>query len=212
MSNNKYNVQNIQKLIDDLEMGLKFVDLYYVNKKHVTLIDKMGYLFYVNLHSLLKGRHHPRKFDTSNIYTIQNIILWCKLENKQFELLSDIYKNNRSKLKWKCLKDVCGEVFEMNWDNIFQNRNCPFCRGMQVGLSNCLATKNPELASEWHPTKNGDLTPFDVTASCNKKVWWQCKDCNHEWPTKIGGRNFGTGCPECNKSKGEKECKKNTYI
>ena len=26
-----------------------------------------------------------------------------------------------------------------------------------------LAEVNPELAKQWHPTKNGDLTPFDIT-------------------------------------------------
>tara|TARA_B110000285_G_scaffold180449_1_gene203483 strand:+ start:85 stop:225 length:141 start_codon:yes stop_codon:yes gene_type:complete len=36
-----------------------------------------------------------------------------------------------------------------------------------------LAEVNPELAEEWHPTKNGELTPFDVTKGSNKKVWWK---------------------------------------
>jgi len=210
MGNNKYNVQNIQRLIDNLEMGLKFVDLYYVNKKHVTLIDKMGYLFYVNLHSLLKGHHPPRKFDTSNIYTIQNIILWCKLEKKLFELISNKYEGNKIKLKWQCLKDGCKEVFEANWSDISQEKGCGYCcvAPKQVGISNCLATKNPILASEWHPTENGDLTPYDVTENSNKKVWWKCKECGREWPSTIGGRSFGNGCPECSESKGEKECKR----
>ena len=29
----------------------------------------------------------------------------------------------------------------------------------KVVKSNCLATLNPELAKEWHPTKNNRLTP-----------------------------------------------------
>ena len=28
-----------------------------------------------------------------------------------------------------------------------------------------MATTHPELAKQWHPTKNGDLTPFDVVGS-----------------------------------------------
>ncbi len=42
-----------------------------------------------------------------------------------------------------------------------------------VGKS--LAEVNPALAKEWHPTKNGDLTPFDFAAKSNKKVWWKCR-------------------------------------
>ena len=38
----------------------------------------------------------------------------------------------------------------------------------------------PELVKEWHPTKNGDLTPRDVTHGSKKKVWWLCQNI-HEW-------------------------------
>ena len=31
--------------------------------------------------------------------------------------------------------------------------------------------------TEWHPTKNGNLTPQQVAAGSDKKVWWQ-KNCN----------------------------------
>ena len=30
----------------------------------------------------------------------------------------------------------------------------------------------PDLAKQWHPTKNGDLKPMDVTYGSKKKVWW----------------------------------------
>lgn len=31
-----------------------------------------------------------------------------------------------------------------------------------------LAEVHPDLASQWHPTKNVDLTPFDVTKGSGK--------------------------------------------
>ena len=37
---------------------------------------------------------------------------------------------------------------------------------------NDLATVNPNLAVEWHPSKNGSLLPSQITAGSNKKVWW----------------------------------------
>ena len=37
---------------------------------------------------------------------------------------------------------------------------------------NDLESNNSELASQWHPTKNGDLTPQTIAAFSNKKVWW----------------------------------------
>jgi hypothetical protein len=60
-----------------------------------------------------------------------------------------------------------------------------------------LAKIRPDLAKEWNPIRNGDLTPFDVTPASNRKVWWQCK-LGHEWKTTMIKRKiYGTGCPFC---------------
>ena len=60
---------------------------------------------------------------------------------------------------------------------------------------NDLETVEPDLALEWHPTKN-DLSPKDVTKGSGKKVWWLGK-CGHEWEATISDRNNGNGCPFC---------------
>ena len=64
-----------------------------------------------------------------------------------------------------------------------------------------LAETHPEIAKQWHPTKNGDLSPNNVTPGSNKKVWWKCdKGDDHEWIVRIGDRvNYQTGCPICSK-------------
>ena len=61
---------------------------------------------------------------------------------------------------------------------------------------NDLQSVNPSLATEWHPTKNGELLPSMVTAHSKKKVWWLGK-CGHEWPAEIDSRAIGRGCPYC---------------
>ena len=33
-----------------------------------------------------------------------------------------------------------------------------------------LAEASPELANQWHPTKNGELTAFDVSSGSDRKV------------------------------------------
>ena len=35
-----------------------------------------------------------------------------------------------------------------------------------------VAETHPELAVQWHSTKNGTLTPEMVTCGMSKKVWW----------------------------------------
>ncbi len=53
---------------------------------------------------------------------------------------------------------------------------------------------------EWHPSKNAGLTPFDVVAGSNKKLWWQCLESpDHEWQATVANRTHGRGCPRCNK-------------
>ena len=78
-----------------------------------------------------------------------------------------------------------------------QRSGCPVCANRMVLAGvNDLATINPELARQWHPTKNGDLTPRDVLAGSRRKVWWIC-DQGHEWQADVSSRNHGTGCPVC---------------
>lgn len=194
------------------QLGYKLISEEYKNNSTKLIIcDKQGYYYLASQDMIM--RRTPRKFQKSNPYTIQNIKLWCKLNNKSFELLSDIFEIGDKKLKWKCLSKDCGEIFYMDWENIYQNRNCPYCSGHKVGLSNCLATKNPDLAKEWHPTKNGDLTPYDVTANNDKKIWWRCKyNSNHVWNAIVSSRNFGNGCPYCcNKKVNIENCLATTH-
>lgn len=67
----------------------------------------------------------------------------------------------------------------------------------------------PELADHWHPTKNGDLKPEDVTLGSDKMVVWQCKKVKeHTWPALVRNRVAGTGCPCCAGRKEMKTCKK----
>jgi len=63
-------------------------------------------------------------------------------------------------------------------------------------MSNILLDINPKLAKEWHPTRNGDLTPDHITCGSIKKVWWLCTK-GHEWEAFIINRNRGNGCPYC---------------
>ena len=65
-----------------------------------------------------------------------------------------------------------------------------------------LAETNPELAKQWHPTLNDDLTPNDFTPGSGKKVWWKCNEGDdHEWETSPKHRKNGTNCPICSNKK-----------
>jgi len=110
----------------------------------------------------------------------------------------DVCKGGHTKFWWKCSKGEDHE-WESNISNRLKGSGCAVCSNMKTVLSNCLATTHPDLAKEWHPTMNEDLTPFDIVAGSNTKYWWKCsKGKDHEWITSTNKRAYGNrGCPYC---------------
>jgi len=105
----------------------------------------------------------------------------------------DVFLNSNRKYWWRCNK---GHEWQSTINNRSGGRGCPYCIGKAVCDDNCLQTLNPELAGEWHPTRNGGLTPRDVTTQSNKKVWWVCSR-GHEWNAVVYSRSNGRRCPQC---------------
>ena len=121
----------------------------------------------------------------------------------------DVTPGSNKKVWWKC---PVGDDHEWEMSVAMRGssgQGCTICRGFKVVKSNCLGTLNPSLSKEWHPTLNGDLTPFDVIPGTSKKVWWKCeKGDDHEWEASIKNRNNGAGCSICS---GKKVVKSNSF-
>lgn len=113
---------------------------------------------------------------------------------------------SNEKVWWICTK--CGNSYKttINKKNRFDTRLCPTCARIRSGKSftqfkvkqvGSLRETNPELLSEFHPTKNRDITPDNITAGRFKKVWWLCSKCGFEWQQSPNNRKKGIGCPHC---------------
>lgn len=99
-------------------------------------------------------------------------------------------------------------------DRSRRSAGCPLCsrdaRQAQPQKSHgSLANEFPDLAAEWHPTLNEDLTPAHVRALSSQKVHWHCPKsaCQHphDWLAPISGRtNRHSRCPFCS---GQKFCR-----
>ena len=114
--------------------------------------------------------------------------------------------NSNDRVWWKCSK--CGHEWKTTIIHRAGKRNsgCPECAKEQKGKTftkrrvserGSLAERNPSLAAEWHPTKNGDLTPADVTEKRFANAWWLCPKCGYEWEASPNNRSRGIGCPCC---------------
>lgn len=79
----------------------------------------------------------------------------------------------------------------------YGGQGCPLCSGRRVVAGvNDLALARPDLAKQWHSTKNGAMTPSQVSTQSNHRVWWKC-DRGHEWEAKVQSRTLGDNCPYC---------------
>ena len=85
-------------------------------------------------------------------------------------------------------------------DRTAGTNGCPYCTNRKVLAGfNDLATLEPEIAAQWHPTLNGELLPTQVTAGSSRRIWWLCSE-GHVWRTSVANRTNAkkrTGCPVC---------------
>lgn len=80
--------------------------------------------------------------------------------------------NNKTAYEYKS-QDYFDEIHKIYTGAASKNNDgfCAKTKAVWPGF-NDLATINPKLAAQWHPTKNGDLKPTQVTANSGYKVWW----------------------------------------
>lgn len=98
------------------------------------------------------------------------------------------------KVWWKCSK---GHEWQSRIANRSRGARCPYCAGRKVLPGyNDLASKYPDIASEWSYEKNGELTPQFISTNSHAKVWWKCSK-GHEWQTQVYHRVKDSGCPVC---------------
>ncbi len=104
---------------------------------------------------------------------------------------------------WKCSKGPDHE-WRTSPAARLRGNGCPFCAGHRASAKTSLLARRPALAAEWHRTKNGDLTPANVTVGSDQKVWWRCpRNRSHEWQAPICNRSrrARTFCPFCDRGR-----------
>lgn len=136
---------------------------------------------------------------------------WHPLKNGDL-LPSEIGAKSTEKMWWYLPFDDprTGKHFDFEWQSSVISRTqnnvkCPFLSGQAVWVGfNDLESVCPEIALQWHPTKNGEITPRDVTYGSEKEVWWMLpydepstgKHFDFEWKSKVYQRTYrNSGCP-----------------
>ena len=91
---------------------------------------------------------------------------------------------SHKKVWWLCKK---GHEDQVIISSKIRKGYCSFCSGRKVNKDNCLASTHPYLIREWHSTKNGGITPYEVTKGSEIVIFWKCNK-GHEWNEKINKR------------------------
>lgn len=117
----------------------------------------------------------------------------------------DLSARSGIKVWWKC---HCGKSWEERPSYRYNLLpNCMECSMKKLNdRKNKRAIKkggtwgenNPKLAKQWHPTLNGNITPYDITPNCCKEYYFLC-EYGHTY--KVAPRERSerhAGCPICN--------------
>lgn len=208
----KHYISDIPELIAEWnweknnELGLYPNMIAYGSGKKVWWKCKRGHEWQTTIHARFYNKcgcpycagHRAIKGET-DLQTVNPSLAkeWNYDKNKELTP-ADIMPGSTKKVWWKCEK---GHEWQASVGSRHcHNNSCPYCTNQKVLKGyNDLATIYPEIAQQWHPTKNGDLLPTDVTAHTVKSVWWLCEH-GHEWKASISNRThnrFPTGCPHC---------------
>lgn len=137
-------------------------------------------------------RREKRSF--ANVHP-ELLIYWDWNNNFGVNPMEISYGSEKS-VWWKCPK---GHSYQQSVHRKSEGAGCPICAHQMISKETSLASVYPNIAKEWHPTKNSNLSPYDVFPQTHKKVWWLCP-FGHEYQAKVYTRKK-SGCPICDSEK-----------
>lgn len=132
-------------------------------------------------------------------YEKENLLDEWDTEKNNPKTPHDVTYGSKEKVWWRCPKGHEWQAAVYSRTGI--EANCPYCAGKKVMKGqNDLASQYPEIAAQWHPNLNGNLTPADLTKGSAKRIWWLCPE-GHVWKAKVYSRTSSQkcGCPVCAK-------------
>jgi hypothetical protein len=116
----------------------------------------------------------------------------------------DVASKSHKEVWWKCSK-------KHKWQDKIYHRtsassSCPYCSGSLASRESSLAATEPDLAAQWHPTRNRGLKPTEVTIREPRCVWWKCAEGpDHEWQARPAKRLRSPSCPFCSNRRASKD-------
>jgi hypothetical protein len=108
---------------------------------------------------------------------------------------ADVTAKSNINVFWRCDRH---DAYFASVTGRVRGSGCPHCVRYIVLPEDSLEQLYPDLAGEYHPTKNGTKHPSQIAPGTQKKYWWRCsKNPTHEWEAAVSSRVSGCNCPIC---------------
>jgi hypothetical protein len=184
---------DVRKLLEEKGfVWIEEISFYKSNGTPIICKNNKGYFVKLRLSDLLNGLN-PRAFDVRNEYSIHNIKEYVKHNQKNLELVSEVYKGESKKLKLRCIID--GNIIEDSWHHIMSRRiNCSVC------MENERFAKN-NISADYVIDKARDnfiiASPNSNFVNLEERV--SCYCIKHDFYFKMKCRSIisGSKCPTC---------------
>ncbi len=114
--------------------------------------------------------------------------------------VNELLMFSNKKVWWKCKEGPDHEWSGALKERTYRKRNCPFCSGHKVSITNNLEINVPKIAKQFDLDKNYPKLPSDYSTGSNESVWWKCDNPEHRgWKAPIASRvRQSIGCYICN--------------
>ena len=192
-TSNRYKFRGkyeIDIFVPSLNFGIEYNSYYFHNEKKGKDSEKEKSLKKNGIIILRIEELGKRNFDCyikNNVINIPRHPLFNEL-NDTIKICFDNL-NKITKKKYSIKIDIKKDFYEI----------IELCR--QNKKEKSLFCKYPILSKQWDHSKNGKLTPVDVTPGSGIIIWWLCekKECGQSWQAAIDKRtrHKGSGCPFC---------------
>jgi hypothetical protein len=203
---NPYTTDNISLYMKLQNIDLRVLDGKWINSRsRFTWIDSNGYKYDGAIGDAIRGF---RKISGRNKFSIENIALYIKLNNRTDTLLSTEYHSNGSnnkndKLTFRCKNN---HVFKMTWNDYSNGERCVHCVKRYVNEYEFLQFIKEKYDDEY--------TILSKYVNSVTKVKVRHNVCGTIFETKPNHLANGHGCPrnECCRKRGEEHYRWNPNL
>lgn len=185
----KLTIEIIKKRLYDKTQDIEIISDEYINSSEKLMckckIDNHQWL--ATWESLNNGNGCPKCAGTIRL-TLDEIKSDLKKSNEHITIVSDEYKNNRTKLLFIC--NICGYEWASMWSSLKRSKKCPKC-------TNKVRLTIEEIKERLSKINSNITITSEEYVNNSTKLDCLCKIDGHKWMANWANLSQGWGCPMC---------------